>query len=218
MSINLNPRIAFITTVRHNVGDDFVREGILYLLTESIGDYKVSLVHKHLPITVRKELAWIYNIGVAKLFDRMVPGLALRVTRCLDRNLPIFKHTDAVQNCDILVQSGAPIYWKHPTGSCADNEWWDDLIVRRWKIRKNRGIFLNLAGGTCQRWGSDGKEFAADEKTLNYICDSINTAQLTTLRDNLSSKVLKLIGKQAPVLPCTSIFAVDNLKITPSKK
>ena len=46
-------QVCLISTLHHNVGDDFVREGILCLLREVIGEFKAKVIHKHFPVTVR---------------------------------------------------------------------------------------------------------------------------------------------------------------------
>ena len=209
-------RVSFITTVKHTVGDDFVREGILYLLEAYCGRVRASLIHKHLPITARPEFSWFHTQGLAGLVDQNKPGRALRLTNTLDTALPIFPWSDRIQQCDILVQSGAPIYWAHSVKQdCKDNEWWEPLIERRWGKNSAGKPFLNIAGGTCQRWGSDGSEFAERPQTLAYIRRFFDLSTLTTLRDFLSLQVLKLAGRSACALPCTSIFAIDRLGIEP---
>ena len=47
--------ISIITTVDHNVGDDFVREGLKYILLQHYKDEEVNFlhIHKHSPITSR---------------------------------------------------------------------------------------------------------------------------------------------------------------------
>lgn len=210
-------KVAIITTLKHNVGDDFVREGIIYLLGQILGKSEVSLIHKHLPITARPECDWLHSLGVDRALDRFSRGLSLRSTRQLDDTLPLFPTTDKIRTCDILVQSGAPVYWINKDSDCAHHEWWRPLIERRWIPYNGNRPFLNLAGGTCQHWASDGSEFSEREDVLEYIRHFFDLTKLTTLRDELSAKVLELAGRRAEVLPCTSIFAVDEFGITPSE-
>jgi hypothetical protein len=208
-------RIAAITTVNHNVGDDFVREGILYLLSRILPDLDVLQVHKHLPITARPECEWLYTGGYCRLLDR-VPGLSgLVATNRLDHVLPLNTRTDKILTCDLLVQCGAPVYWLHGTNSCAQSEWYEPLIRRRWSMVRDRVPFLNLAGGACQAFGSDGSEFDDAGKTLEFIREFYDDCLVTTLRDTLASKILQTAGRVAPVLPCTSIFARFGVHIEP---
>lgn len=208
-------RITAITTVRHNVGDDFVRQGILHLLTQVVPGRQIVLVHKHLPITARPEWEWVYTSGVCRLLDR-VPGISgLGVTRRFDARMPLNARTDRILNCDLLVQCGAPVYWLHGTNSCAQNEWYEPLIRRRWNLVRDHVPFLNLAGGSCQSYHSDGSEFETANETLAYVREFFDACRLTTLRDPLAAKILGMAGRSAPVLPCASIFARFGLGIEP---
>ncbi len=171
-------RVSIITTSRHNVGDDFVREGILYLLQKHYGSIRASCIHKHPPITSRPEFAWIYGRKWDAWLDNCHDSLALRTTSVVDQLLPLFPWSDRILQCDVLVQSGAPVYWTHPTTDCRDNEWWTPLIQRRWLKMGSGRPFFNLAGGTCQSWGSDGSEFGEQPATLEYI--RVQRVQSTT--------------------------------------
>ncbi|HMD61190.1 MAG TPA: hypothetical protein VKG78_07145, partial [Opitutaceae bacterium] len=144
------------------------------------------------------------------------PDLSLRLTRRLDNLLPVSARTDRVRKADILVQSGGPIYWLNPDGNCARTEWWEPLIERRWIPHTQGRPFLNLAGGTCQRYDSDASEFARNPEVLEHVRRFFDLTALTTLRDELSVKVLGHAGREGALLPCTSLFAVDQLGIAPS--
>jgi hypothetical protein len=211
----MRPRVSIITTIGHNVGDDFVREGIIHLLQKAIGPFELSLINKHLPITARHELAWIHSTGISRFLDRLGDDFALRSTSKLDKYLPVVASTDKVRRADILVQSGAPVYWMDPRGDCAHTEWWGPLIERRWLPVSKGRAFLNLAGGTCQRYGSDGSEFSGNGAVLEHIRRFYDLTALTTVRDELSLRVLEQACRPGYLLPCTSIFAVDRLGVRP---
>ena len=190
-------KIAKITTVNHNVGDDFVREGIKYLLKEKFKDEKIEFknIHKHSPITVRNGFEWFRNLRLSSKVDKIISK-----TWTLDKIL----------ESDIVVQSGAPVYWCHKVGGghCCNNEWYKPLIKERWLKYKKEIPLLNLAAGTCQTYYSDGSEFC--EKCNNYIKEFYEYSTITTVRDTLAKKVLKNIGLDVKVIPCSSIFAIDN--------
>ena len=88
-------KISFITTVEHNIGDDFVREGIVYLLMQKYRKISVSLIHKHLPVSVRREFNWLYPSGVVKFINQHFSALCPHLSYLLDR-LPINKKTDKI--------------------------------------------------------------------------------------------------------------------------
>lgn len=198
--------ITFITTVHHNVGDDFVREGLIHVLTQKLKGHKLNLenIHKHSPVTA------IY--GRENLRN-------LRVSRLIEPFLRLIRSGNRISNADILVQSGAPVYWCHPqTGGphCADNEWFDPLIRKRFMPDRRGRLFLNLAGGSCQRYHSDGSEIENCAKCKSYIREFFDTCDLTILRDELARKMLNHAGRDAKVLPCPSIFARDRFGIKPA--
>ncbi|MBW6453545.1 MAG: polysaccharide pyruvyl transferase family protein [Methyloprofundus sp.] len=196
-------QISIITTVRHNIGDDFVREGILSILGDVSKFDKVELIHKHSPVTTVYGYEGIRKLRISRVFEPVLRALGT---------------TDRIAKADILIQSGAPVYWCHPGGPhCADNEWFDPLIRKRFlKDRRNRK-FLNIAGGSCQRYHSDGSEVTSCPKCKAYIAEFFDACDLTLLRDSLAQRMLQLAGRDAVVLPCTSIFARDHFKISPTK-
>jgi hypothetical protein len=69
--------VAVITTIDHNAGDDFVRQGIIYLLRKKLGETGVALIHKHIPVTVRPEFEWIYYAGLTRVLNNPLRALVL---------------------------------------------------------------------------------------------------------------------------------------------
>jgi hypothetical protein len=207
--------VCCITTLGHNVGDDFVREGILHLLDRASGPWQVTCVHKHLPLTARPVGALVRACGFDRFMGRIHRELPLRLCGKIDEMLPLMAGSDRILTCDVLVQSGAPVYWTHPGNECQNNEWWKPLLERRWVPVAAGRPLLNLAAGTEQRWNSDGSEFADCPSTLDYVRHFFDLAALTTVRDDLSTRVLTLAGRSAERLPCTSLFAIDRVGIVP---
>lgn len=189
-------KISIITTVDHNVGDDFVREGIKYLLRQHFKNEEIEFqnIHKHSPITTRYGYEWFRN---------------LRLSRRVDKVIPKSWSKDRIFEADIIVQSGAPVYWCHEVDGthCYNNEWYQPLIKNRFLKNKNTKL-LNLAAGTCQTYHSDGNEFC--ELCNDYMKEFYKLADVTTVRDTLAKKVFSKIGIDVPVIPCSSIFAIDE--------
>lgn len=192
-------KIAFITTVNHNVGDDFIREGIKYLLSKLDIEIEYSYIHKHAPVSVRHGFESIRNYRMSKLIDAV---------------LPLSFSKDKILEADYVIQSGAPVFWCHSVLShahCADNEWYKPLMKKRFS--KSSAKFLNLAAGACQTWQSSGYEVADCPKCSKYIKEIESIALSTTLRDNIAHNMLDSLNLDAPVIPCTSIFVSDALGI-----
>jgi hypothetical protein len=198
-------KVTIITTINHNVGDDFIREGIIYLLKQRFPGENLSIqnVHKHSPITSRYGFEWFRN---------------LRFSQPVDQLLPLILTKDRVLEADLLVQSGAPVYWSHKEGpNCANSDWFDPLISRRYKLIQERVPFINLAAGSCQTYHSDGTEFLCSQKDVDYVKKLHEITQITTVRDSLARKILNSLGLNAPIIPCSAIFARDNLGIEPEE-
>ena len=189
-------KIAIITTVNHNIGDDFVREGIKYLLKQYFKKENIEFqnIHKHSPITTRYGYEWFRNLRLSSRADKIIPKNWSK---------------DRVFEANVLVQSGAPVYWCHKVdgGHCCNNEWYKPLIKKRFVKQKNTKL-INLAAGTCQTYHSDGSEFC--EACNEYMKEFYKLASLTTVRDALAQKVFSKIGIYVPVVPCSSIFAIDE--------
>lgn len=210
-------KIAFITTVNHNIGDDMVRYGIIYLLKKRLGPFDSLLIHKHIPLTVRPELEWLYYCGLTKVLDKLPRARGAFWSRVIDK-LPLNKNTDKILNCDLLVQSGAPFYYCFPDGSGIHNNEWDKPLIRNryLKIRENVNL-INIGVGSCQPYNSDGSEFLTNAPCADYIKEFHSLCKLTVIRDRLSKKILNSLGLDAPLLPCPSIFAMDHFGISPAE-
>ena len=193
-------RLTFITTLRHNVGDDFVREGLHHLLEARFGPLAVESVHKHAPVSVRPGFEWVRRRELSAVLDAV----------------PLGWTRDRLLESDLVVQSGAPVYWSLPGRvRCSDNEWYAPLIQRRWSRVRERVPLLNLAAGACQPYHSRGDELLADARVVAYARALFERSSLTTVRDRLSERFLHALGLSAERIPCASLFARDRLGIAP---
>lgn len=190
-------KITFITTVNHNVGDDFVREGLKHLLKNYFKGEDIAFenVHKHSPITSRYGFEKIRKLRLSMILDNLIP---LNFTQ------------DRILNADLLVQSGAPVYWCHKKSHCCLNEWYTPLIKKRF-LRNKHAKFLNLAAGSFQGYNSKGDEFC--EQCNKYIKEMFDFSVVTTVRDKISQNILNRLNLSAELIPCSSIFAADEFSV-----
>lgn len=199
-------KVTIITTVRHNVGDDFIREGVMHVLEHALGEnLDYQLIHKHTPVSARPGFEFIRKYRISKAVDSVLPDLPA---------------LDKVLGCDLLVQSGAPVFWTHPQGPhCADNEWFGPLIERRYRRVASRVPFFNLAAGSAQEYRSDGSEILAPFARVDreYIQRLMSLTDVVTLRDRVAQNMLHLLGWHADVIPCSSIFSAQQLGIMPAQ-
>lgn len=205
-------RVCLISTVNHNVGDDFVRAGILSLLREVLGEIEVRTMHKHFPATVRGEFWNRLDAWTRGLPDRL--SWRTRLSRLVDV-LPMNPQTDLALGSDLIVQSGAPVYWKNAHSKCAHNEWFGPVVKKRWKLRQGRVPLLNLGAGSCQAWGSDGTEVVVDLECRAFIDEFTGWCAVTTVRDALAQRMVSQCGHAVPLLPCPSIFAPGAMNVQP---
>jgi len=212
-------KATFITTVKHNIGDDFVRDGIIHLLMQAVpsGGVEVRMIHKHFPASARPEWDWLHRSGGTRLLDQL-PGLrALRLSRCIEL-LPLRPATDKILTADLVVQSGAPVYWLNHGSDSSKNEWYGPLIRRRWLRVSDRVPLLNLGAGSCQHFYSDGGEFERVPAVLEFIRAFHASCALTTVRDRLSQAILARAGMDAALLPCPALLAARRHGIVSSGK
>lgn len=210
---NGQEKATVITTTNHNVGDDFVREGILYLVEKIIGYFDLRLIHKHLPVTVRDNFEWVHKYGVASALAELPRVREEHVSKLIDL-LPLNPEQDKILYTDLLIQSGAPVYWCIPGVSGSHmNEWYEPLVKRRYEKVQSTVPLLNIGAGTCQPYHSDGSEFQSDPECTAFIKEFFSLCNVTTLRDTLSRDVLGSLGLDAPVIPDPSIFARERLGI-----
>ncbi|MBB5030455.1 polysaccharide pyruvyl transferase family protein [Prosthecobacter vanneervenii] len=196
--------------MNHNVGDDFVREGILFLLRDLLGEVEARVIHKHFPVTVRGE-PWPQ---LDRLTRHMPNWLNWRthIARVADL-LPGNPAVDLVVGSDLVVQCGAPVYWKNAWSTCAQTEWFAPLIEQRYRKLERSVPLLNLGAGSCQAWGSAGSEIVSDPDCRSFIDRFTRWSSVTTVRDKLAQSILHQCGHEVPLLPCPSIFAPEALSV-----
>lgn len=190
----MTKRIGLITTLDTNIGDDFIRVGIQHVLNDVFEGQQLEYraVNKHRPYTVYPKsnpLRWLP-------FERS----ALR------QSVPSFGIT-LFDDCDLIVQCGAPVLWPN----CHRCEWatplWDQVVGRL----RDRIPVLNLAAGACYPWERQPTtiESAADSAYLRRIHSYCRT---TTVRDTLALSLYDLLGKQVRLIPCSALLAAGSEK------
>lgn len=197
-------RIGLITTLDTNIGDDFIREGIYHLLKEVFKEEQLEfvIINKHNPFTV-------YPTG---------HPIQLRD---LANHLPVFnnpvKNTietlfskigySKFDNCDLIVQCGAPVFWPN----CSENEWakplWHDIVGRLFE----KVPVLNLAAGTCYPWEKQPEALEPSNDVI-YIKSILGYCRLTTVRDQLARSICKSLGSEVPLFPCSAFLAARGRK------
>jgi len=192
-------KIGLITTLETNIGDDFIREGICLLLKEIFRKERIEFicVNKHRPYTVYPE--W-HPIHLRDFAGRLPAGRDL-ARRASEKLLSRLKHS-RFDDCDLIVQCGAPVFWPN----CHGNEWaepiWHEVISRL----SERIPVLNLAAGACYPW--ELQPLAVEQSDdAEYIKSILGYCRLTTVRDRLARDICKSLGCEVPLIPCSALLA-----------
>lgn len=172
------PKITFMTTLGINVGDEFIREGICSFFDE---------IYKHWePFYVNKS-------------DLQTLHMPAEDEVCV--------LNDKFRDADIIIQAGAPVYWRLGNSTSYNVEWAEEL----WR----KGIFqlgaekpiLNIAAGACQPYPDFAKTFLDDPSCVQFAKDAARACLWTSVRDPLASQILYALGIGHEVLPCTAFHA-----------
>lgn len=198
-------KIGLITTLDTNIGDDFIREGICRVLEEIFKSKGIEFVsiNKHRPYTAYP--AW-HPIHLGDIADILPVGkdFVRRTADDLFSTMGLSRFDD----CDLIVQCGAPVFWPN----CSQNEWarplWKDIIGRL----HERIPVINLAAGSCYPWARQPSKIDTpeDEKYLKAI---LSYCRLTTVRDHLSQELCKTLGREVPLIPCSALLAGKGRKV-----
>jgi hypothetical protein len=182
-SIESRPlRIAFMTTVGRNVGDEFIREGIRSCLDDIGRDYLPFYVDKSDLTTLHR---W-------QLDEQEALG-------------------DKFREADLIIHAGAPAFWHLGVSTCYNESWvkqlWEDRIF---KLAPQKRVF-NLGIGTCQPREDDSATLLNDPQCVEFIRRVVNSARLTTVRDRLTSQIFESLGLHAELLPCPAFLAARRV-------
>jgi polysaccharide pyruvyl transferase WcaK-like protein len=186
-------KIGLISTIDTNIGDDFIREGIVRALKLAFGPrLQFTIINKHDPQTFYPYISW----------TRYLPDGRTRAREFLMRRARK-NRVSRFDNCDLIVQCGAPVLW-HTCGTTT--EWRDELwytIVD--KLHASIPV-INLAAGSCYPWERQPTtvELPADEAFLRRIH---GYCRVTTVRDHLALQLLNSLGLDAQFIPCSASLA-----------
>jgi polysaccharide pyruvyl transferase WcaK-like protein len=194
-------RIGLLTTLETNIGDDFIREGLMHIITHlnSGRSCEYVAVNKHEPHTVYPAWHPIKFCNENKFRpSRMREPLRIRAERYLP---PL--GLSRFDTCDIILQCGTPVIWE----GCRHSEWakpiWRDVMARL--SRKGKPV-LNLGGGSsypCERQ----PETLVGNPDEEFIGIMLKTACVTTVRDKLAKKLFASLGYEAQHLCCPAMLA-----------
>ena len=132
-----------MTTVNHNVGDEFIREGIRSFLDEVLGDYDPYYVHKHDLATLHKPL--------------------LDETELL---------ADKFRDADLIIQAGSPVYWAFDQYRCYTVDLGPGVVGTADSGAWSGQAGFEYRGGLMPEEGRRGSVAAAGRSAVRRVCPS----------------------------------------------
>lgn len=196
--MNNKIKIGIVTTINHNIGDDFVRVGIQNILKNFIDENRIQyiLVNKHNPLTVLSPCNPVR-------YTRLVTRLFTKGRRVLENILFfISPKFNIFSSCDIIIQSGAPVIFDR----CSKTEWSYMLWRSTLKKLSNKIPILNIAAGSCFSYTNKDK-INLSENDIKFLKEIGNLCSLFTVRDPLAFKIMNELGINAPLIPCTAFLS-----------
>jgi len=189
-------KIGLITTLNTNIGDDFIREGIIYSCRQifSEDDLEFVMINKHIPYTLYPKWHPLY-------WTKFIPKKRHLFSRVLSRLISWFGFS-VFESCDAIIQCGAPVYWY----DCHKAEW-SEVFWRGIASRLSKKIpVLNIAAGSCYPWERI-PEAIDDRNDARYMQEIFDICQKTLVRDECSKRLLNGLGRSPVLLPCSAFLA-----------
>ena len=194
-------KIGIITTLDHNIGDDFVREGIVKLLKQALpSGFETVNINKHEPLSVYPISHPLGQIG--QITKKMTRG-----KRKIESISEEFLHKfgkSKFDHVDLIVQSGAPCFFD----GCATTEWstkiWEHIVGR---LHNNIPV-LNIAAGTAYSWKTKPMKVSElKEDDSRFIKQTAKYCDLITVRDGLAQELCQQMNIKSSLLPCTAFLS-----------
>jgi hypothetical protein len=196
-------KLGLLTTLNTNIGDDFIREGLLRCIRSIAPEAKLDLVviNKHEPQAIYPRwhpIRWLDK-------KRAKPRWLTKPFRLLAGHfLPPLGGT-VFDDCNLLIQCGTPVLWP----GCRDGEWaqliWRDVFAR---LARTGKPLLNLGGGACYPMEHlpETLQGDPDEAFARLMLDS---ARLTTVRDKLACRLFTSVGGRVQQHCCPALLAAQ---------
>jgi len=189
-------RVGLISTINTNIGDDFIREGLVRAVQAAFGGSQLqfSIVNKHDPSTYypAAELVKYLRLG-GKRSASVIGKIARRV------------HRTRLDRCELVVQCGAPVYWD----TCGETTAWRDELWYGIVDRISRSSpVLNLAAGSCYPCERIPQtiERPGDQAFIRRIH---GMCQRTTVRDRVAERLLQSLELSVERIHCSACLAAD---------
>ncbi len=203
-------KILLISTRGYNPGDEFIRFGQQYLLSKLFPNAIFNVAHKHDPRTLfagfqlrartpsRLISPWLYHLYAATSGHR---------------------RENYLESAELVVFAGTPFIWRANRNllrSTSANAEWVKFTWRRLIEQFPQKPVLNIAAGTSADVSRLGEIFR-DGNVRDFVARAVQRSALTTVRERYSATLLKELGFDVALLPCTSILAAKGAGYVPQE-
>lgn len=190
-------KIGILSTINTNIGDEFIRDGILCILESILGskdEFECVVYNKHKPWTFYPSF---HPIRIGQLLDATLHRGWKKIVIMLSA-LP----GNRFRAKDLIIQSGTPIIWN----GCSQSEWatpfWKNIV-----FKNKRGTpILNIGGGACYPWSNPPEVLSGKDRDFASLM--VTKCNLTTCRDTLASRLLSdAANTKIEVIECPGFLA-----------
>lgn len=190
-------RVGLITTIGQNIGDDFIKIGLVKALKNAFPSRDIEFV------TLDKTFPFLAlpQGHPGRLVERLPKGR--KPIHRLAHRMMSYRGGTIFDDCDAVIQCGAPIVWR----DLAQDSWptilWEGILPA---FRKSGRPIVNAAGGSCYPWVSRAHPdpSAADQALIARMAD---TATITVVRDDLCKAVFRECGRDVEMIPCSALLS-----------
>ncbi len=200
-------KICYLTTIDTNVGDDWIREGIHYLLEKAF-----SSSVGHVCVNIHD---WKGTIIDAQGQDKILSsdGIIMAGTPFyfLNERKDLLRKILKVYFSGLGLLTGYSKYDGRCSGAPHVKPLWYDRVQSVWQ---HKPVAI-LAAGTNLAYNSDGSELLNDRYIKRFMNDIHSWSRLNTVREPLADQILNQLGIEHELFPCTAFWAMDGLDVSP---
>ncbi len=189
-------KIGILSTVHTNIGDEFIRDGILSVIQDILGQdtCEFTVYNKHQPWTFYPTY---HPARLAGVVDSVFH-------RGWHKGLNLLSHFSGNRffNSDLILQSGTPIIWENASKSEWATPFWRNVVFKN----TTRIPVLNIGGGSCYAWSKPPETLDGDDR--EFACKMVQNSDLTTCREPLAAKLLsEASGEEITAMECPGFLA-----------
>ncbi|MGV9721981.1 hypothetical protein [Nocardia beijingensis] len=190
----MNVRVALLTTVGRNPGDERIADGVIRLFRS----FAPPTVPTFWRISKHDPLSMFHLAGVRREWlIRRPPGLLVEAGNRLRLN--------KLHHADLIVHCGTPLLWN----GCEDGGWVDPVLERSIHTRRRTAPIVNVGLGASYPWESQPSSLA--EPTVAYARQLCTPALINTVRDAAAQSLFQGAGiEDVMVTPCPSLFSLTD--------